>query len=456
MALSARDIAVRALRDRGGNVTGALRRLLGENELSAADRALARELSSGVVRRRAALTAILSAFQKHQGKKLPSPIAEILQVAVYQLLFLERVPDFAAVNEAVSQVAATGGKGRRGFVNGILRAIQRGLSPVEVSVVPAAADVVPIATGKWRKLDRAVFADPAADPAAYVAGAYSLPPVLAERWLTQTRDNMSRVIKWATHALASPPLIARVNGLRATVEQTLEALATDNIEASAHVNGCSVVFASHQDVTGLRVFQDGWIQPQDPTATGVGLIAGASEGMKALDFCAAPGTKTTHLAERMNNRGEIAAIDISDEKLQRVSDNCRRMGVSIVQTLPTQRLGSLTPMAYDVVLADVPCSNTGVLSRRAEARWRFEKDALSRLVGDQKSLLSAAASFVRPGGRLVYSTCSIEPEECHGIVEFARNRLSLSLVDESLTHPGGADDPTRWRDGGYYAIFRRS
>jgi 16S rRNA (cytosine967-C5)-methyltransferase len=456
MPLSARDIAVRALRDRDGNVTGALRRLLAENELSPVDRGLARELASGVVRRRGTLMAILSAFQKHQGAKLASPTAEILQVAAYQLLFLERVPDFAAVNEAVSQVADSGGKRQRGFVNGILRAIQRGLSVVEQSSVPAAVDVVPIADKKWRKLDRPTFADPKTDPAGYLADAYSLPSLLVERWLKQTDGTMSGVIRWATHANTPAPLIARVNSLKATVTQVLDALAADNVDAVAHENGCSVVFASHQDVTALRVFQAGWIQPQDATATGIGLIAGVAEGMKVLDFCAAPGTKTTHLAERMNNVGEISAVDISDEKLGRVDDNCKRMGVSIVQTVPTQRLGSLNPMDYDVVLADVPCSNSGVLSRRAEARWRFSKETLSRLVGDQKSLLSAAMSFTRPGGRVVYSTCSIEPEECHGIAEFARSRLGLSLLDESLTRPAGVTDPAQWRDGGYYAIFQRS
>ncbi len=456
MPLSARDIAVRALRDRAGNATAALGRLLTENDLSPADRALARELTSGVVRRRGTLTAILRAFLTRKGQRLNPPIAEILQVAVYQLLFLERVPDFAAVNEAVSQVAASGGKRQRGFVNGMLRAIQRGVSELERSAVPIAADVVPIARQAWRKLDRELFADPNDDPAGYIAGAYSLPPILAERWLDQTHGKMGPVIKWAVHANTPAPLIARVNALKATVAQTLEALAADGIEASVHTNGCSIVFAEHCDVTGLRVFADGWIQPQDPTATGVGLIAGAQPGMKVLDFCAAPGTKTTHLAERMDNRGEIAAVDVSDDKLARIDENCTRMGISIVRTVVTQQLGSLTPMDYDVVLADVPCSNTGVLSRRAEARWRFNRDALGKLVGDQKSLLSAAASFARPGGRVVYSTCSVEPEECHHIVEFARGRLGLSLLDESLTRPGGADDPAGWRDGGYYAIFQRS
>ena len=455
MSVSARDIAVWALRDKAGNVTASLRRLLDERDVAPVDRGLARELASGVVRRRGTLEAILKSFLAQPDKKVPSPVREILLVGLYQILFLDRVPAFAAVNEAVRQASTGERKGRGGFVNGVLRSIIRSISPAETGRGPIAPDVIPVAAGAHRRVDRAVFADGKDEPATYLAQAYSLPPALAERWLDQTDGKLAAAIRWAAQSNTSPPLIARVNRLRATVAETISALGAEGVEATGHRNGQSIVFAQHLDVTSLGAFRDGWIQPQDPTATGVVTGADVRAGMKVLDFCASPGTKTTHLAERMDNTGEIVAMDVSQEKLQPILDNCRRMGIDIVTTVPAKQLGGLSAMDFDLVLVDAPCSNTGVLARRPEARWRFSDRAMSKLVDDQKSLLSAASHFVRPGGRLVYNTCSIEREEDHGMVGFAQSRLGLSLEAEKLTRPGGADDPTRWHDGGYYAIFRR-
>ena len=176
--------------------------------------------------------------------------------------------------------------------------------------------------------------------------------------------------------------------------------------------------------------------------------------MAVLDFCAAPGTKTTHLAECMGNQGRIVALDVSDDKLARVAENCERLGVTIVPPLRAEQVGSLEPGSFDVVLADVPCSNTGVLARRPEARWRFDPSALPRLAGDQRDLASAAAAFVRPGGRLLYSTCSIEPEENEQVARrLAAQRPNVTLDASEPIPPAGAEDPTRWNDGGYRAAF---
>ena len=454
MTADARTIAVWALRDRAGNVTASLRRLCSEHELSPADRALTRELALGVVRRQATLEAVCRAFQK-QDRKLASPLREILLVALYQILFLDRVPDFAAVNEAVQQASVGGRKGQGGFVNGLLRSVLRSLSETASGAVPKTASAIPVGADSWRQLDRDVFADPQSDPAAYLAGAYSIPEELARRWLVSTNGKLSRAIAWAVHANTPAPLIARVNSVKAKIPDVLAALAEDGADAVTHANGRSVVFKAYHDVTRLRAFRDGWIQPQDPTATAVVEAADVRPGMKVMDFCAAPGTKTTHLAERMDNQGEILAVDVSEKKLERLRDNCTRMGVTIVTPATPDQIGQTEPMSYDVVLADVPCSNTGVLSRRPEARWRFTTESLSRLIHDQKAILAMSAHFVRRGGQLIYSTCSLEPEECHDIVEHVTGYLGLEQQAEQLTRPAGVGEPHRWRDGGYYAIFRR-
>jgi 16S rRNA (cytosine967-C5)-methyltransferase len=173
-------------------------------------------------------------------------------------------------------------------------------------------------------------------------------------------------------------------------------------------------------------------------------------------MCAAPGTKTTQLAEAMRNEGAIVALDVSRERLAKVEDNCRRMGVTIVRTLTADQAGGLEVGSFDLALVDAPCSNTGVLARRPEARWRFEESAIASLAADQRQLLSLAAQFVRPGGRLIYSTCSIEPEENGQVARWAASRPgapTLKLIREELTQPGGAEDPRNWHDGGYFAIF---
>ncbi|MHC4984812.1 MAG: transcription antitermination factor NusB [Planctomycetota bacterium] len=455
MAADARTIAVKALRDRGGNVTAALRRLLAQHELAPADRGLARELALGVVRRRGTLETVIKAFLKRPGQQVQSPIQEILLVALYQILFCQRIPDFAAVNEAVERTVAAGRHGQRGFVNAVLRGIARAIGPVEEGTVPRARNTIPVGPRMFRVLDREVFADPKAEPVEYLAGAYSLPAELGRRWLSQAGGELQPVIAWATHANIPAPLIARVNRMKASVDQTLAALGEQEVEAVRHANGQSVVFTDYCDVTALTAFRNGWIQPQDASATDVILACDVGPGKTVLDFCAAPGTKTTHLADRMGDQGQIVALDVSDDKLQRITDNCSRMGFGCVRTVAAERLGELPLGEFDLVLADVPCSNTGVLSRRAEARWRFGSKSLGRLIGDQKAILAAAVQFVRRGGQLVYSTCSLEVEECHDMANFAAERLGVSLVSEKLTRPGGVGDPAQWRDGGYYAIFRR-
>jgi len=234
----------------------------------------------------------------------------------------------------------------------------------------------------------------------------------------------------------------------------LAELAAAGVAARPHENGLSIVLDDTRDVTSLEAFARGAIQPQDPTATAVGLACGPRPGMKVLDLCAAPGTKTTHLAELMGNQGGIVAADVSREKLDRITESCRRMGITIVQPILADSVGSLESGGFDLVLADVPCSNTGVLARRAEARWRFSPEALSKLVEDQKFLARAAGHFVRPGGRLVYSTCSIEPQEDGEVARWlARSEPPVRLVREELTLPAGAADPTAWHDGGYLAVF---
>ncbi|MFA6133837.1 MAG: transcription antitermination factor NusB [Phycisphaerae bacterium] len=454
MIPSARDIAVWALSDRGGNVSANLERLLDRGPLPAEERNLAHELALGVVRRRGTLTAVMRAFLSQPDRKLPGALNEIILTALYQLLFLTRVPDFAAVNEAVNQAARYRHRRQSGMVNGLLRTVGRNISPISAGKPPLASDILPVDAESYRQLARPVFSDPVADPAHYLSEAYSLPIDLALRW--QRRYGLGKAVELAMQANSRPPLILRTNTLKITPAALVEQLAAEGVEARLHANGVSLVAQGHWNVRELKAFDAGLFQPQDPTASAVALAAAPRSGQSVLDFCAAPGTKTTHLAELMGNAGSILALDVTAEKVEPITSNCRRLGISIVRTALSESAGGIEPQSFDLVLADVPCSNTGVLARRPEARWRFSDDDLGGLVRDQRFLIAAAASFVRPGGRLIYSTCSIEPEECHDLAAaFARHDRGMTLLSEKVTLPSALADPQSWSDGGYYAIFKR-
>jgi 16S rRNA (cytosine967-C5)-methyltransferase len=450
---NARDIAVEALRDRAGNVSAHLERLLAAAVLSHEDRALARELALGTLRRRRTLKAVLSAFLARPGQKLPVPLEEVLLVGLHQVLFLERIPVFAAVSQAVEQAARLHHRRQTGLVNGVLRSVTRSLGPVQRGDAPMTSNVLPIGPGLWRTLERPVCADPQSDLPNYVADAYSLPTALVERWLE--RLGTAQTLRLAMQANVRAPLVARVNRLRADVAAVLEKLSAQGAQAQAHPNGVGVIISQGPAVTELAAFKEGLIQPQDATAMAVALACAPAAGQNVLDLCAAPGTKTTHLAELMDNAGSVLALDVSDEKLEMIRSNCRRLGVAIVRTGLAQEAGGLDPASFDLVLADVPCSNTGVLARRPEARWRFDPAALGELVRSQVRLGVLGASFVKPGGRLIYSTCSIEPQECGQVAAEVTQRSGLRIQREQLTLPSFGESPADWCDGGYWAELRR-
>ncbi len=445
---TARDVALAALGDRAGNVTAHLNRLLTETALAGPEAALARELALGVVRRRGTLDAVLRAFQDR-----PRPpaalVRNVLRLGAYQLLFLDRVPDFAAVSEAVRQARSLA-PGARGFVNAVLRAVARSASPRQAGRAPAAGDVVPVGAGGFRRLDRCVFADPGAEPAGYLAAAYSLPASLAGKWVADL-GGLDGAIGPALHAASRPPLILRVNRLRATVPQVLARLRDEGVAAEPHANGLSVVARQSPELARLAVFGEGLVQPQDASATAVVAGAEVGAGARVLDLCAAPGTKTTHLAERMDNRGRIVAVDVTGAKLERVEANCRRMGIEIVQTVLAEQVGSLQAGSFDLVLVDAPCSNTGVLARRPEARWRIRSQDVGSLAQLQAGLLEAALRHLASGGRLVYATCSIEPEENENVVAglFARHP-ELTELETKLFLPHRSQG-----DGGFYSLLHK-
>ena len=449
---TARELALAALLDRKGMVVRHLHRRLDERSVSPAEAALATQLTCGVVRRRRTLDAILSAYSALPGKAQPPAVREILRLAVYQIAFLNKIPNFAAVNEAVSACRKRHPRLVR-FVNAVCRSIARGLSDERAGAAPLTGRAIAVTPDCHRVGDRQLLGLSAGDPAVLLADLCSLPDELAQRWC-QRAGSPERAFAAAMQVNAPPVIVARVNPVQTTVPRVLEMLAEAGVQAVAHSDGRSIVFVDHVSVADLEVFRRGLITPQDATAANVVPALEVAPGMRVLDLGAAPGTKTTQLGELMGGRGEIVAVDVSSEKLSRIEAGARRCRLDNVRTCLAGDVVSLSPASFDRVLVDAPCSNTGVLARRVEARWRFRADRLNKLATDQRRILAMAAAFLTPGGRLLYSTCSLEPEENQRVVHAVVNKhRHLKLVAERGVEPLGFAPPHEVHDGGYHAVL---
>jgi 16S rRNA (cytosine967-C5)-methyltransferase len=424
---------------------------------SADDRRLAVELSNGVVRREATLDAILRPHVQRPRHQIEGELWTLLQLGAYQLVFLDAVPAYAAVSETVALAKSIGRQRWTGFLNGVLRSVERTLTD-QFQPKPDAASV-PISEGRNRRLAHAVFADPSADRAGYFSEAFSFPRWLSNRW--QERFDFEELCRLGFWFDRRAPLSLRVNLLKTSRSELIRLLTERGVAASSGSVPESIRLEGTARVDTLPGFAEGLFSVQDESAMQAVERLAPRAGETILDLCAAPGAKTTHIAERMRNAGTIIATDIRPDRLARVAENCSRLGISIVQPILVREsdLGSqvqaMTPDPktgpFDAVLADVPCSNTGVLGKRPEARWRISRSEIAELAVRQSQLLESACRRVRPGGRIVYSTCSIEPEENAQIVrEFLRREPAFSLVEEWHEIPG------RPSDGGYQALLVRN
>jgi 16S rRNA (cytosine967-C5)-methyltransferase len=449
-AHSARTLALQVLLDcRNGDafVQEVLDAHLSRTPLSPADRRLATHLAYGVLRRRGSLDALLQPLISRQPHNVEPWLWDALRLGAYQLAFLSHVPAHAALNETVELAAQWGRPGAKGFLNGVLRSLLRLLTDERTD--RPAADALPLEHGVYRRLARPVLPDAAAQPVEYLS-AYSLPRWLARRWAERHPwDECVRLGFW----FAGPaPLWLRVNPLRTDRDSFLAALRQAGIAAEPGDHPQAARLEESALIRELPGYADGWFSVQDQSAMRVASALDPRPGWRVLDLCAAPGGKTTHLAELMHNEGQIIACDVDDERLKTVRELCGRLGIGIVEARRLHPEANEEPPAgpFDAVLVDVPCSNTGVLGRRPEVRWRLKPSDFAHLVRLQTKLLLWAGERVRPGGVVVYSTCSTEPEENGAVVRAAlRGLRELDLEAEEEQVPG------RPSDGGYWARLRR-
>jgi len=364
----------------------ALETELTSRRLEPRDAALATELAYGTLRWQRYLDWILAPHSRRRLESLDPRVRVPLRMTAYQLVFLERVPAFAAVNDAVT--LAPRAPGVSAFVNAVLRSFAR-RGPREREPAPPR------------------------DPGEALAVRCSFPTWIAERWVTrygrQDAESLMRALN------ERPPLTLRANRLRTTRDALARRLADDDgLDCRpTRLAPEGLVVGPGGDPGDWRAFADGDFAVQDEASMLIARLLAPEAGSTIADVCAAPGTKTTHLAELMDNRGRIIALDREPTRLARVGEAAARLGISIVETRAgaVEALAPELHAACDGVLVDAPCSNLGVVRRNPEVKWRRQPSDLAVASRRQSEILRAAATMVRPGGRLVYATCSLEPEE---------------------------------------------
>ncbi len=448
--MTAREIAYDVLmrwKPRAPHATKLLDEWFARSELPAGERALATELVHGVMRRRETLNALLKPHVNRPLGQVEPGALVLLWLGAYQLAMLSGIPGYAVVNET-AELAKRGGKPQwTGFINAVLRSLSQAVTDEFVEL--PAANAVPLAPGRFRVLHADVFTEPAHDWLSYFVAAFSLPSWLAERWHARFGPNdLQRLGFWFN---SPAKLCLRANSLRTTRTHLLEALREANFKARAAIHSEAIWLEDSVFVQRLPGFHDGWFAVQDESALAAATLLDPQPGQSVLDLCAAPGGKTAHLAALMKNKGRILATDVDTDRLRRVEESCRRLGVEIVETriLPRAAI-NLSGEIFDRILLDVPCSNTGVLGKRPEVRWRLRPVDVVELAVIQVRLLRSACALLAAGGRLVYSTCSIEPEENRAVVDRVLcDHPELTLVQETHHIPG---QPA---DGGYQALVQR-
>ena len=424
-----RQIAAQLLQQRRDNhdfIENLLERALPTAALSAADRGLCQELVYGVVRWQTTLDWLIA--RKTAGRQQKATLQDLLRLGLYQIFWLDRIPPHAAVHETVEQAKQSGFGPQSGFINAVLRGYLREADETR------------------RLLSELKASQPALG--------YSQPEWLVNRWQAQfAQDATQRLLEWNN---MPPKTYARVNTLKTTAEKLLPRWREEGVEYdffNRDWTGENLVFElkSHPPLGTLASFLAGDFYIQDPSTLLAVREVEPRPGETILDLCAAPGGKTTFIAQLMNNQGRLVAHDIAPDRVKMILENCSRLGVTGVET--TSNLPSAVgDQQFDKVLVDAPCSNTGVVRRRVDLRWRIKPEEIQRLCDAQIELLQQASRYVRSGGVLVYSTCSLETEENAGVTaKFLEQSPGFALERARALTPF-ADGV----DGAYVTRLRRA
>jgi 16S rRNA (cytosine967-C5)-methyltransferase len=385
-------------------------------ELSGPDKALLYEIVHGVVRWQGRLDWILNGFYKGTFSKAIPNLKNALRVALYQILFLDRVPDYAAVNEVVEFVKKLQGQKPADLVNAVLRNIIRSKNAIR-------------------------YPEPDEDLIGYLAAYYSHPSWMVKRYVARFgREDTEKLLTFNNE---KPYLTLRINALKTKPDEFKSLLEGVNLK---YRQGSYLPeffkLLNLTNITAWEYYAKGYFNIQDESAGLACRLLDVQEGLRVLDMCAAPGGKTAYIAALMHSRGEVVALDRFESRLKLLQKNMDRLSVDCVRTTVADAL-EYKSLPFDRVLVDVPCSGTGTLSKKPDIKWKKDIFDIRNLNVAQTKLLNKGATLVRPGGIVVYSTCSIEPEENFEIVkkfleefpnfrlESAKGKFPDEIIDEN-------------------------
>lgn len=408
---AARELILKGLYEtevNGAYFNKALNDILGNKKLDAADRAFATELFGGVVRRKMQLDYVIERFSKIKLKKLSPWIHQILRMGIYQIIFMDSVPDSAACNESVKLAARYGHGASKGYVNGVLRSVSREQKNIKYPT----------------------------DTKERISIVYSCPEWLTEKLTEQYgTETAERIL---SESLKPHPVMLRVNSLKTDADKLIKILADEGCKAKKHDKNSNCIIASGAlNISKSAAYSAGLYTLQNISSMAAVEALDPKPGELAIDLCAAPGGKTTYMAELMENRGRILAFDIHPHKAELIKSAVKRLGLLGVEvkTADAESFNADLADTADRVLADVPCSGIGVIHKKPDIKWHRRKEDTDELCKIQYGILQNAARYVKVGGVLVYSTCTILKEENEAQTErFLKEHPMFELEEERTLH----------------------
>lgn len=425
-------------------------------ELSPREGALATEIALGTVRHLLTIDHVLGAVATYDSRNVSHELRALLAAATYQIVWMDRIPPFAAVNETVRLAQACVPQRAKGMVNAVLRRLTDALAERRVPWNPLSASQVRVSWDEACAFDRPVFPPPDPEIDAYLAAAAGERPERLAKLTERFGASAAGQIAWASQAL--PCIVLQRNPLAAD-QATFEQELTEQTGGQAQFAGGAAFVPPSTTVVDLDAFRQGHVYVQDTAAQHAASLVAARPGERVLDLCAAPGGKSMAMAGQLQDDGEVVACDVSAPRLIQVSANADRLGLHCVRTHLLDEIDGddvALDGTFDAAIVDVPCSNTGVIARRPEARLGLTAKKVRSLQALQRRLIARAAARVRAGGRLVYSTCCLEPQECEEVVDaFVGEHGEWSIVSADLALPQWGPALTDWRDGGFAALLQR-
>ncbi len=375
------------------------------------DRAFFTRLSEGTIERTIELDYIINLFSKVKVNKMKPVIRNILRMGVYQIFYMERVPDSAVCNEAVKLAAAHKFNGLKGFVNGVLRNIAA--NKQNINYPPCDKNFVQYASVK-----------------------YSMPEWIVKRYMDSYGKDAAEKI-FSEYLLKDNMVTARCNISKAAADYTAWLLKAEGAcVKSGNLNDISLRISDYDTLSSLSAFKEGYIQIQDESSMLPCIIADINKGDTIIDICAAPGGKTIHAADILNGSGKVISCDISKKKTGLIHENIKRTGFNNIEVFENDALVFREEWEEkaDIVIADLPCSGLGVIGKKCDIKYKTKPGDIEVLAKLQRDILTIAGRYVKSGGRLVYSTCTITSEENEMNVEWIRKNLPFKVenIEERL------------------------